>query len=131
MVRPVLLILAAVLSIALYRMFSRGGKTYSYTRTKTISVGDDGTERVVQASESGTIVVTNKTVIIDGVEYVYKPFGDDPLQAIVEFEHNSLGCVRVLLPDGEKQFLIEKAHTSRSSIKSSNNITATLACVVL
>lgn len=107
--QPVLLIIAGVLSVALYRMLSRGGKTYSYTRTQTISFLSDGSEHVVQGVETGSIIITNKTVLIDGLEYCYKPMEGEALQAILEYDDNGLMSVRVLLPDGEKQYFVEKS----------------------
>jgi hypothetical protein len=114
--QPVLLIIAGVLSIALYRMLSRGGKTYAYTRTQTISFLSDGSEHVVQGSETGSIIITNKTVLIDGLEYCYKPMEGEALQAILEYDDSGLMSVRVLLQDGEKQYFVEKsaAVTKRS-----------------
>jgi hypothetical protein len=98
-------------------MMGRGGKTYSYGRTKLISFLPDGTEQATQNNESGVILINNRFVIIDGVEYVYKPYGEDPLEAILEYENNHLASVRVLLPDSEKQFFIEKVEASKDSSK--------------
>jgi len=117
--QPVLLVIAGVLSIALYRMLSRGGKTYSYVRTQTISFLTDGSEHVVQGTESGSIIITNKTVLIDGLEYCYKPMEGEQLQAILEYDESGLRSVRVLLPDGEKQFFIEKAPATKNSMEAS------------
>lgn len=110
--QPVLLIIAGVLSVALYRMLSRGGKTYSYTRTQTISFLSDGSEHVVQGIETGSIIITNKTVLIDGLEYCYKPMEGEALQAILEYDDGGLMSVRVLLQDGEKQYFVERSQTA-------------------
>lgn len=107
--QPVLLIIAGVLSVALYRMLSRGGKTYSYIRTQTISFLSDGSEHVVQGAETGSIIITNKTVLIDGLEYCYKPLEGEALQAILEYDDGGLMSVRVLLQDGEKQYFVERS----------------------
>jgi len=107
--RFILLGIAIALTIALYRMLSRGGKTYSYGRTQTISFLSDGSEHVLQGNESGSIIITNKTVLIDGLEYCYKPMENDQLQAILDYDDAGLRSVRVLLPEGEKQYFIEKS----------------------
>lgn len=106
--RFILLGIAIALTIALYRMLSRGGKTYAYGRTQTISFLSDGSEHVLQGNESGSIIITNKTVLIDGLEYCYKPMENDQLQAILDYDDSGLRSVRVLLPEGEKQYFIEK-----------------------
>jgi|SRR5690606_19465511 len=107
--RPVLLAVAAALSIALYRMLSKGGKTYAYARTQTISFLSDGSEHVVQGAESGSIIITNKTIMIDGLEYIYKPSSEDEVvQALLDYDETGLRSVRVLLPEGEKQYFIDK-----------------------
>lgn len=106
--RPVLLAVAAALSIALYRMLSKGGKTYAYARTQTISFLSDGSEHVVQGSESGSIIITNKTIMIDGLEYIYKPAENEVVQALLDYDEAGLRSVRVLLPEGEKQYFIDK-----------------------
>jgi hypothetical protein len=106
--QTILLILAGVLIVVLYRMLSRGGKTYSYARTQTISFLSDGSEHVVQGLEHGSIIITNKTVLIDGLEYCYKPMEGEQLQAILDYDENGLRSIRVLLSEGEKQFFIEK-----------------------
>jgi len=106
--RFILLGIAIALTIALYRMLSRGGKTYSYGRTQTISFLSDGSEHVLQGNESGSIIITNKTVLIDGQEYCYKPMENDQLQAVLDYDDSGLRSVRVLLPEGEKQYFIEK-----------------------
>ena len=106
--RPVLLVVAAALSIALYRMLSKGGKTYAYARTQTISFLSDGSEHVVQGAESGSIIITNKTIMIDGLEYIYKPAENEVVQAILDYDEAGLRSVRVLLPEGEKQYFIDK-----------------------
>ena len=107
--RPVLLAVAAALSIALYRMLSKGGKTYAYARTQTISFLSDGSEHVVQGAESGSIIITNKTIMIDGLEYIYKPSSEDEVvQALLDYDETGLRSVRVLLPEGEKQYFVDK-----------------------
>ncbi len=114
--RPILLVVAAALSIALYRMLSRGGKTYSYSRTQTLTFMGDGSENVVQGSEIGSIIITNKTVLIDGQEFLYKPMEDEQLQAVLEYDESGLRCVRVLLNEGEKQYFIEKAPSAKGIV---------------
>jgi hypothetical protein len=116
MLQVVLLIIAAVLSVILYRMLSKGGKTYPYDHTETISFLSDGSEHVIPGNESGSIIITNKTVLIDGLEYCYKPMEDDEqLQAILEYDENSLRSVRVLLQDGgEKQYFIQRRHSHQA-----------------
>ena len=109
MMRTLLLLLAAALAIALYRMLSKGGKTYAYGRTQTISFLSDGSEHVVQGSESGSIIITNKTVLIDGLEYLYKPYNNEPLQATLDYDENGLRSVRVFQHGGEKQYFIDRA----------------------
>jgi hypothetical protein len=109
MMRTLLLLIAVALAVALYRMLSKGGKTYSYGRTQTISFMSDGSERVVQGAEAGSIIVTNKTVLIDGLEYLYKPSGNEPLQAMLDNDENGLRSVRVFQHGGEKQYFIDKA----------------------
>jgi hypothetical protein len=113
MIRTLLLVIAIALALALYRMLSRGGKTYSYGRTQTISFLSDGSEHVVQGSESGSIIITNKTVLIDGLEYLYKPSGNEPLQAMLDYDENGLRSVRVFQHAGEKQYFIEKAVSTK------------------
>lgn len=116
--RPVLLAIAAFLSIALYRMISRGGKTYSYNRTQTISLSADGSEHITQEKEKGSITLTNQSVIIDGREYCYAPMKGQEAQAVLEYDNKILHSVRVLLTDGEKQFLIEQAqHSIKVTVK--------------
>ncbi len=109
MLRPILLIIAGGLSIALYRMLSRGGKTYSYTRAQSISFLSDGSEHVVQEENPGSIIITNRTVMIDGLEYIYKPTGDEAVQALLDYDENGLRSVKVLFPEGEKQYFIDRA----------------------
>jgi len=108
MMRTLLLLLAAALAVALYRMLSKGGKTYAYGRTQTISFLSDGSEHVVQGSETGSI-------IIDGLEYLYKPYGNEPLQAMLDYDETGLRSVRVFQHGGEKQFFIDKAPATSSS----------------
>ena len=110
MLRPILLIIAAVLAVLLYRMLSRGGKTYSYDRTQTISFLSDGTEHVLQDITSGSIIIAGKTVMIDGLEYIYKPTEGQPVQALLDFDETGLRSVRVLLQEGEKQYFINRAN---------------------
>lgn len=109
MLRPILLIIAGILSIALYRMLSRGGKTYAYDRYQMLSFLNDGSEHVVQEETNGSIIITNKTVLIDGLEYIYKPSDNEPVQALLDFDDNGLRSVRVLLQDGEKQYFISRS----------------------
>lgn len=115
--QTVLLVLALALTIALYRMLSRGGKTYPYSRTQTISFLSDGSEHVVQGNEHGSIIITNKTVLIDGLEYCYKPMEGEQLQAILDYDENGLRSVRVLLPDGEKQYFVQKAPARKHTVR--------------
>lgn len=115
--RPVLLALAAALSIALYRMISRGGKTYSYYHTQLISLLPDGTEQITQNKEKGTIIINNKTVIIDGTEYCYAPMKNEEQEAVLEYDNKDLRNVRVLLPEGEKLFFIEQSHSLKGSVE--------------
>lgn len=115
--RPILLILAAALAIALYRMLSRGGKTYSYGRTQTISFLTDGSEHVVQDAEAGSIIMTAKTILIDGQEYCYKPGDGEQLQAIPDYDENGLRSIRVILPAGEKQYFIDKNSLPKNGMK--------------
>lgn len=121
--RQVLLIIAAALSVALYRMISKGGKSYAYSRTQTTSLLTNGTEQVVQHTESGTINITNKSVIIDGEEYIYKPLGEEPIQAVLEYEQHNLSSVRVFLPEGEKLFIIGHAPVAKNSLEIASLIT--------
>lgn len=109
MLRPILLIIAGILSIALYRMLSRGGKTYAYDRYQMLSFQTDGSEHVIQEETNGSIIITNKTVLIDGLEYIYKPSEGEPVQALLDFDDNGLKSVRVLLQEGEKQYFINRA----------------------
>jgi hypothetical protein len=106
--RTVLLLIAAGLAIALYRMLSRGGKTFSYGRTQTISFLTDGSEHVIQGTESGSIIITSKTVLIDGLAYIHKPSPEEQLQALLDYDENGLRSVRVLNPNGEKQYFIDR-----------------------
>lgn len=108
MLRPILLIIAGALSVALYRMLSRGGKTYAYARAQSISFLSDGSEHVVQEESSGSIIITNKTVMIDGLEYIFKPAENEPVQALLDFDESGLRSVKVLLPEGEKQYFIDR-----------------------
>ncbi len=106
--RPILLAIAAVLAVILYRMLSRGGKTYNYDRTQYISFLSDGSEHVIHEQEAGSIIITGKTVLIDGLEYIYKPGDNEPVQATLDYDENGLRSVRVLLVDGEKQYFINR-----------------------
>ncbi|MBL7719490.1 MAG: hypothetical protein JNL72_11680 [Flavipsychrobacter sp.] len=110
-----LLLIAAGLAIALYRMLSKGGKTYSFARTQTISFLSDGSEHVVQGTESGSIIITSKTVLIDGLEYLHKPQGNEPLQAVLDYDENGLRSVRVFQHGGEKQYFIDKSAATSAS----------------
>jgi len=110
--RPVLLAIAAVLSIALYRMISRGGKTYSYSRSRSVLHLADGSENITQHKENGSINITNRSVIIDGVEYCYAPMKGEEIQAVLEYDNKILHSVRILQHDGEKQFFIEQVQPS-------------------
>ncbi len=112
MLRPILLIIAGILSVALYRMLSRGGKTYAYDRYQMLSFMNDGSEHVVQEETNGSIIITNKTVMIDGLEYIYKPGDNEPLQAVLDFDDNGLRSVKVFLADGEKQYFINRSPAS-------------------
>jgi len=107
--REVLLVIALGLSIALYRMLSRGGKTFTYGRTQTISFLTDGSEHVIQGSETGSIIITSKTILIDGLEYIHKPAPNEQLQALLDYDENGLRSIRVLLANGEKQYFIDKS----------------------
>ena len=113
--RGVLLVIAAGLSIALYRMLSKGGKTYSYNRTQTISFLTDGSEHVIQGNESGSILITNKTVLIDGLEYIYKPLEGETAQAFLEYDDSGLRLVRVLTHEGEKQYFVQKSTSAATA----------------
>lgn len=116
--RPVLLFIAATLSVILYRMISRGGKSYSYGRTQTISKNSDGSEQVVQEKEKGAIIINNKSVIIDGIEYCYAPLKGEEIEAVLEYDHKDLRNVRVLLPQGEKHFVVESPqHSLKNSVR--------------
>ena len=106
--RTVLLVLAAGLSVALYRMLSRGGKTFTYGRTQTISFLSDGSEHVIQGSETGSIIITSKTVLIDGLVYIHKPMDNEQLQSILDYDENGLRSVRVILTNGEKQYFVDR-----------------------
>ena len=106
--RPILLVIAGVLAVILYRMLSRGGKTYAYNRTQYISFLSDGSEHVIQEQENGSIIITGKTVMIDGLEYIYKPGDDEIVQATLDYDDNGLRSVRVLLIEGEKQYFINR-----------------------
>jgi len=112
--QTVLLLIALVLAVILFRMLSRGGKTYAYRRTQTISFQSDGSEQVLQGADNGSIIITNKTVLIDGLEYCYKPMEGEQLQAILEYDDNGLRSVRVLMSEGEKQYFIEKGKAALS-----------------
>lgn len=106
--RLVLLTIAIALTIALYRMLSRGGKNYIFNRIQTTNFMPDGSERVSEEEQTGQVIITNKMVIIDGIEYCYKPLGDEQLQAILDYENNKLKFIRVLLPDAIRQYFIVK-----------------------
>lgn len=106
--RPILLAIAAVLAIILYRMLSRGGKTYAYDRTQYISFLSDGSEHVISEQASGSIIITGKTVMIDGLEYIYKPADNEPVQALLDYDESGLRSVKVLLIDGERQYFINR-----------------------
>lgn len=106
--RPILFAIAAILAIILYRMLSRGGKTYAYDRLQYISFLSDGSEHVIQEQASGSIIITGKTVMIDGLEYIYKPADNEPVQALLDYDENGLRSVRVLLVEGEKQYFINR-----------------------
>jgi hypothetical protein len=115
--RPFLLVIAAALSVALYRMISRGGKTHSYTKTHVISILPDGTEHVTNNEENGSISITNKCAIIDGVEYAYKPMVNEPIQATLIYEDHQLSAVRIFLNESEKLFIIDRAITAVNQVK--------------
>lgn len=106
--RPILLGIAAVLAIILYRMLSRGGKTYAYNRMQYISFLSDGSEHVIHEEASGSIIITGKTVMIDGLEFIYKPSDNEPVQALLDYDDSGLRSVRVLLVEGEKQYFINR-----------------------
>ncbi len=120
--RTVLLMIAAALAIALYRMISKGGKSYSYAGTQTIAYLDDGSEHVVNGNEAGSVIITNKTVILDGAEYCYKPMGNELQQAALEYDNADLSSIRVFLSHGEKLFFIKKVH----SVNKKPNVTASV-----
>jgi hypothetical protein len=111
MLRAILLVIAGVLSIILYRMLSRGGNAYD--RTQMLTFMSDGSENVVHESTNGSIIITNKTVLIDGLEYIYKPNEDEPLQALLDYDDNGLRSIRVLLQEGEKQYFINRGPAMR------------------
>ena len=46
--------------------------------------------------------------MIDGLEYIYKPAENEVVQAILDYDEAGLRSVRVLLPEGEKQYFIDK-----------------------
>lgn len=106
--RPILLAIAAVLAVILYRMLSKGGKTYVYNRTQYISFLSDGSEHVIQEESQGSIIITGKTVLIDGLEYIYKPADNEPVQALLDYDESGLRSVRVLLIEGERQYFINR-----------------------
>ncbi len=114
-IRPILLVVAGILAVILYRMLSRGGKTYSYDRTQYISFLSDGSEHVIQEQASGSIIITGKTVMIDGLEYIYKPADNEPVQAILDFDESGLRSVKVLLVDGEKQYFINRTPSPQAA----------------
>jgi len=115
--RPILLAIAAALSVALYRMISRGGKSYTYYHTQLVSQLPDGSEQVTQQKETGNIIINNKTVVIDGKEYCYAPMKNEDLEAVLEYDNKDLRTIRILLPDGEKHFFVEQAHSLKGSVK--------------
>lgn len=106
--RPILLGIAAILAVILYRMLSKGGKTYAYNRMQYISFLSDGSEHVIHENATGSIIITGKTVMIDGLEYIYKPADDEPVQALLDYDDNGLRSVRVLLVEGEKQYFVNR-----------------------
>lgn len=106
--RPILLGIAAILAVILYRMLSKGGKTYAYDKMQYISFLSDGSEHVINEQSSGSIIITGKTVLIDGLEYIYKPADNEPVQALLDYDDNGLRSVRVLLVEGEKQYFINR-----------------------
>jgi hypothetical protein len=97
-------------------MLSRGGKTYAYDRCQMLSFQSDGSEHVVQEENSGSIIITNKTVMIDGLEYIYKPGDGEPLQALLDYDDNGLRSIRVLLQEGEKQYFINRNTSSAAML---------------
>jgi len=119
--REVLLLIAAALAVALYRMISKGGKSYSYSGTQTISYLEDGSEHIISGKESGSVIITNKTVVLDGVEYCYKPLGNELQQAALEYDDADLSSIRVFLSHGEKLFFIKKAHSVNKSTANPSN----------
>lgn len=106
--RPILFGIAAILAIILYRMLSRGGKTYAYNRMQYISFLSDGSEHVIHEESSGSIIITGKTVLIDGQEFIYKPADNEPVQALLDYDDNGLRSVKVLLVEGEKLYFINR-----------------------
>jgi len=113
--RPILLGIAAILAIILYRMLSRGGKTYAYNRMQYISFLSDGSEHVIAEESQGSIIITGKTVLIDGLEYIYKPSDNEPVQALLDYDDNGLRSVRVLLIEGEKQYFINRTPAAKAA----------------
>ncbi len=96
-------------------MLSRGGKTYSYDRTQYISFLSDGSEHVISEQSSGSIIITGKTVMIDGLEYIYKPAENEPVQALLDYDDNGLRSVKVLLIEGERQYFINRNPSAKTA----------------
>jgi len=96
-------------------MLSRGGKTYSYNRTQVLTFLTDGSEQMIHEETNGSIIITSKTVLIDGLEYIFKPSDNEPVQALLDFDDNGLRSVRVLLQDGEKQYFINRNPAMRAA----------------
>jgi hypothetical protein len=106
--RPVLLAIAAILSFILYRLISRGGRTYRYTYTQYISVDADGHEHITKDNGSGSITINNKFVVIDGKEYCYAPMKDEEKQALLEYNNKELESVRIIQQEGFRRFMLEQ-----------------------
>jgi hypothetical protein len=106
--RPILLSIAAVLSFILYRMISRGGRTYRYTHTQFITLDLDGMENSTQINGKGSITINNKFVVIDGKEYCYAPMKGEEMQALLEYNNKELESVRIIQHDGFKRFMLEQ-----------------------
>ena len=107
----VVIIAIVILSVVLYKMLGQSEKTYTYTRTVTITYKPDGTEQLQRLEESGIIFLSGKKLTIDGEDYVFKSSDRKKIQAKLNYEGSALKSVTLNLPDGgEKFFYVDKTN---------------------
>lgn len=113
LVNILFIIAVAVLGIILYKMLSPSEKTYTYSRTMTVSYRPDGTEQVNRYEESGIIFVEKNVVMIEGEKYIFKSPDRKKIQARLNYDGGVLKSISLQQKQGgEKLYYVDKIRHS-------------------